>query len=192
MIRNKVLWKNNQQQYGLLSKCIHWLSALSVFSLFALGYWMVELDYSSLWYQRAPHWHESIGVLLLIVSLFRLFWRRIAGSPVALASHSAIEKKASATVILCLYLGLFTVLFSGYLITSANDEPIAVFDWFSVPQIVLAIKNQEDIAGLVHFYVAYGLVCIALLHALAALKHHFIDKDSTLKRMTVNDIQLNK
>lgn len=192
MIRNKVLWKNNQQQYGVLSKTIHWLSAVSVFSLFALGYWMVDLDYSSQWYQLAPHWHESVGVLLLIISFFRLFWRRIAGSPAAITSHSAIEKKASSTVKFILYLGLFSVLFSGYLITSANEKPIAVFDWFNVTPIVLAIKNQEDIAGMVHFYVAYGLVCIAILHALAALKHHFIDKDSTLKRMTINNIKPDK
>jgi len=184
MIRNKLLWKNNQQQYGLLSKLLHWLSALTVLSLFALGYWMVDLDYASQWYQLAPHWHESIGILLLGVTLFRLFWRNIAGSPGAITSHSSIEKKASASMIFLLYFTLFSTLISGFLITSANDKAIAVFDWFSVTPVVLVIKNQEDITGLVHYYAAYAIIIFALLHALAALKHHFIDKDNTLKRMT--------
>ena len=70
------------------------------------------------------------------------------------------------------------------MITSANDKAIAVFDWFNVSPLVLAIKNQEDIAGLVHYYVAYGIIVLAVLHAAAALKHHFFDKDNTLKRMT--------
>jgi cytochrome b561 len=83
-----------------------------------------------------------------------------------------------------LYFTLFTVLISGYLITSSNDKAIAVFDWFNVTPMVLNIKNQEDIAGVIHYYLAYGIIAFALLHALAALKHHFIDKDKTLKRMT--------
>ncbi|MFT6690801.1 MAG: cytochrome b561 [Colwellia sp.] len=184
MIRNKLLWKNNPQQYGILSKLLHWLSALAIFALFASGYWMVDLDYSSRWYQLVPHWHESIGILLLGFTLFRLFWRRIAGSPSGIVSHSAIEKKASASMIFILYVTLFIVLISGFLISSANEKAIAVFDWFNVTPVVLAIKNQEDIAGKVHYYVAYAMIIFALVHALAALKHHFVDKDNTLKRMT--------
>lgn len=184
MIRNKLLWKNSPQQYGLLSKLLHWLSALTVIVLFASGYWMVDLDYSSQWYQVVPHWHESVGILLIAFTLFRLFWRRLAGSPSGIITHTAIEKKASASMIFVLYVTLFTVLLSGFLITSANEKAIAVFDWFNVSPIVLAIKNQEDISGLVHYYGAYAMIIFALLHALAALKHHFIDKDNTLKRMT--------
>ena len=184
MHRNKLLWKNNSQQYGLLAKLLHWLSALTVVALFASGYWMVELDYSSSWYQTAPHWHESVGILLIAATLFRLFWRGIGGSPGVISSHSAIEKKASAGMVLLLYITLLGVLISGFLISSANEQAIAVFEWFKVSPIVLAIKNQEDIAGVVHYYLAYGIIIFALLHAVAALKHHFIDKDNTLKRMT--------
>jgi len=183
MIRNKVLWENNSQQYGLVSKGLHWLSALVVFALFALGYWMVELDYYSEWYQRAPHWHESVGLLLLIVTLFRLAWRTITTKPEAISSHSALEKKSSAIMTFALYFILLTVLVSGYLITSADGKAIAVFDWFNVSAFILIAENQEDLAGAIHYYIAYALIFMALIHALAALKHHFIDKDNTLKRM---------
>jgi len=183
MIRNKVLWENNRQQYGLVSKGLHWLSALVVFALFALGYWMVELDYYSEWYQRAPHWHESVGLLLLIVTLFRLAWRTITTKPEAISSHSALEKKSSAIMAFALYFILLTVLVSGYLITSADGKAIAVFDWFNVSAFILIAENQEDLAGAIHYYIAYTLIFMALIHALAALKHHFIDKDNTLKRM---------
>lgn len=183
MIRNKLLWKNNKQQYGLISKGLHWLSALAVFVLFGLGYWMVDLDYYSEWYQRAPHWHESVGLLLLIVTLFRLVWRGIAIKPEAISSHSHLERKSSAIMAFALYFILLTVLVSGYLITSADGKAIAVFDWFNVSTFILIAENQEDLAGAVHYYIAYTLIFMALIHALAALKHHFIDKDNTLKRM---------
>jgi len=58
-----------------------------------------------------------------------------------------------------------------------------VFDWFTVPATLTNIENQEDVAGLFHRYLAYGLVAMAVAHGLAALKHHFIDKDETLRRM---------
>ncbi len=183
MIRNKVLWENNSQQYGLISKGLHWLSALAVFVLFGLGYWMVDLDYYSEWYQRAPHWHESAGLLLLIVTLFRLAWRTITTKPEAISSHSALEKKSSAIMAFALYFILLTVLVSGYLITSADGKAIAVFDWFNVSAFILIAENQEDLAGAIHYYIAYTLIFMALIHALAALKHYFIDKDNTLKRM---------
>ena len=184
MTRNKLLWKNNPHQYGLLSKLLHWLSALSIIGLFASGYWMVELDYSNQWYQKGPHWHESIGILLIAITLFRLFWRKVAGSPTSIVSHSALEKTASSIMIFILYLALFFVLISGFLITSANEKAIAVFDWFKVSPIVLPIKNQEDISGDVHYYLAYAIIFLVIIHAAAAMKHHFIDKDNTLKRMT--------
>jgi cytochrome b561 len=179
----KWLWKNNQQQYGLLSKLLHWLSALAVFVLFASGYWMVELDYYSEWYQLVPHWHESLGILLLITTLFRLFWRRNAGKPSAISSHSDLEAKASSLMTFILYFALFSVLISGYLITSADGKAVSVFEWFNVTPVVLAIENQEDIAGLIHYYLSYALMLFVIMHALAALKHHFFDKDNTLKRM---------
>lgn len=183
MIRNKLLWENSKQKYGLVSKGLHWLSALAVFTLFGLGYWMVDLDYYSEWYQRAPHWHESAGLLLCIVTLFRLVWRTIATKPEIISSHSALEKKYSAVMIFALYFILLTVLASGYLITSADGKAIAVFDWFNVSAFILIAENQEDLAGAIHYYIAYTLIFMALIHALAALKHHFIDKDNTLKRM---------
>lgn len=183
MIRNKLLWKNSRQQYGVISKLIHWLSAITIIALFALGYWMVDLDYYSEWYQLAPHWHESAGLLLFIVTLFRLVWRGIVIKPEAISSHSMFERKASAIMIFLLYFVLLVVLVSGYLITSADGKAIAVFDWFKVSAFVLFSENQEDLAGAIHYYIAYTLIFFALVHALAALKHHFIDKDETLKRI---------
>lgn len=75
------------------------------------------------------------------------------------------------------------MIISGYLISTADERPIEVFGWFSVPSFGSFIDNQEDIAGTIHEWLAYVLIALASVHALAALKHHFIDKDNTLKRM---------
>jgi cytochrome b561 len=175
--------KNSSSHYGVISIVLHWLVALAVFGLFAVGFWMVDLSYYSQWYRTAPHWHKSIGILLAIVMVLRLVWRFISPAPQTLASHRPWEKKTSAVVQFCLYLGILLLVLSGYLISTEDGRPIAVFGWFEVPSLGALFTNQADIAGLVHEYVAYSLITLALLHGAAALKHHFIDKDHTLKRM---------
>jgi cytochrome b561 len=175
--------RNSPTRYGLVSVLLHWLVALTVFGLFALGFWMVGLDYYSPWYRRAPDLHKSIGLLLFAVMLLRLFWRFFSPAPAALASHGRWTRLASKLGHGLLYLGLFAVMISGYLISTADGRPISVFGWFEVPATLTSIPDQADLAGLLHEYLAWGLVLLALVHALAALKHHFIDRDSTLTRM---------
>jgi cytochrome b561 len=82
-----------------------------------------------------------------------------------------------------LYLLLFALMVSGYLISTADGRGLEVFDWFAIPATLSGLKGQEDLAGEVHLYLAWSLILLAALHALAALKHHFIDRDITLKRM---------
>jgi len=84
---------------------------------------------------------------------------------------------------LALYVLLFAIMLSGYLISTADSRGIDVFEWFEVPGFGSLFENQEDIAGLFHQYAAYSLIGLVILHAAAAIKHHFIDKDNTLKRM---------
>lgn len=175
--------KNGSSHYGLISVVLHWLVALTVFGLFGVGFWMVDLSYYSEWYRTAPYWHKSIGILLAIVMLLRVLWRFFSSPPQPIASHKRWEKRTSAVVQFCLYLGILLLVLSGYLISTEDGRPIAVFTWFDVPAFGALFTNQADIAGLVHEYVAYSLITLAVLHGLAALKHHFIDKDNTLKRM---------
>jgi cytochrome b561 len=176
-------WRNTPTSYGIVSIFVHWLVALAATGLFVLGMWMVDLDYYDPWYRRAPDIHKSIGILLLLVMTVRLGWRWVNPSPHAAAGVSRSESRVAAVVHGLLYTLLFAVMLSGYLISTADGRPIQVFDWFEVPAIVSGIDGQEDFAGAVHWYLASILIALAALHALAALKHHFLNGDNTLQRM---------
>lgn len=176
-------WRNTSARYGLVSVLLHWLVALAVFGLFALGFWMVGLSYYDPWRQSAPDLHKSIGILLFATMLLRVLWRLVNPAPAALENHGALTRLASKLGHAALYLGLFGVMISGYLISTADGRGIEVFGLFSVPATLTGIEHQEDIAGDIHEYLAWGLVIFAVVHGLAALKHHFIDRDSTLLRM---------
>ncbi|MCG8123100.1 MAG: cytochrome b [Candidatus Thiodiazotropha taylori] len=162
---------------------VRWLVAITVYSLFGLGLWMRSLGYYDAWYQLGPWWHKGIGVMLFVVLLFRLIWRLGNPRPDHLQTHKPYERKAAGWVHLLLYLMLFLLMLSGYLISTADGRPLEVFDWFAIPATLSGLDQQEDIAGKIHLYLAWSVVVVSALHLLAAFKHHFFDRDRTLLRM---------
>jgi cytochrome b561 len=181
--KSSLQWRNTQSQYGIVAKILHWIIALSIFILFGVGLWMVDLDYYHSYYTLAPWIHKSVGILIFYLMIFRLCWRLFSASPTPVSQHKNWEKMLAKMMHRLFYALIFIILVSGYLISTADGRPIEVFNWFTVPAIVTSIDNQEDIAGWVHFITACVLMGFVLLHILGALKHHFIDKDNSLKRI---------
>jgi len=184
-------FKNQKSSYGWISIAFHWVIATSLLGMFALGLWMVELDYYSTWYHDAPSIHKSLGVLVVLAMLLRFLWNVFNPKPKPLEG-SAILRTIASTVHLLFYLLVLLIGVSGYLISTAESQAISVFNWFDVPALFKPFENQADIAGEIHELLVFTLIGFAVLHALAALKHHFIDKDNTLKRMlkpSLNDLE---
>ena len=185
-------WRNTSNNWGLAAVLLHWLAALTVIGLFGLGLWMIGLDYYHLWYRTGPDLHRSIGVLLFAVILLRLVWRLLNPTPRPLPHHQPWETNTARIAHGLLYLLPLVVMISGYLISTADGRAIAVFDWFEVPALFTGLEQQEEVMGDLHEVLAWGLIVVAALHALGALKHHFIDHDTTLTRMLGNNIKQEK
>lgn len=175
------MWRNTHSGWGWVSIALHWLSALAIIGLFALGWWMTGLDYYSGWYNQGPWIHRSVGVLLLLATVGRLVWRLFQPTP--RAEGSRFEAVAAHLGHLALYALLLVALVSGYLISTAKGDGISVFGWFELPATVYGFANQAEMAGTVHWYSALMLLVLAAGHALVSLKHHWFDKRLTLLRM---------
>ena len=160
---------------------LHWITAFAVIGMFASGLWMVDLTYYSDWYKTAPHWHKSVGLLLVAITVLRLATRAVTSRPPSLGS--ATEKKLSRLGHTLLYTLMIALFASGYLISTADGRAIDVFNWFAISAVGELFNNQEDRAGDAHFYIAWSVITISVIHMLAALKHHFINKDDTMKQM---------
>jgi len=176
-------WRDTAHSYGLVAIILHWLIAFGVIGLFVLGVWMVGLTYYDPWYNAAPDWHRSVGILLLGVLLVRFAWRTIVPRPAPEPAHKPWERVLGHAAHTMLNFLTVAVILAGYLISSADGRAVAVFDWFSLPAVVSGFERQESVAGDWHRWLAYALIGLAALHVLAAIKHHVIDKDCTLRRM---------
>ncbi len=175
--------RNTTTTYGLGAIALHWVVALLVFGLYPLGLYIDSLSYYDPAYRTVPNWHKSIGIILAVILVTRIIWRAINPHPESIKTHSNTIRLITKLGHIGLYLLLILVLMSGYMISTADGRPISVFNWFDIPALPSLIEQQEDIAGEIHFISATTLITLSLLHAAAALKHHFIDKDNTLRRM---------
>jgi cytochrome b561 len=175
------LIKNNKKGYGLVSISLHWIFVITIFSLFGLGFWMIDLDYYSEWYTKAPHIHKSIGMIFFVLLFLRFFWNFLTTKPESLSQGKM--KIIVNSIHYFLYLLMLVVFVSGYLISTADGRGIEVFNLFTIPSLGEFIENQETVMGNIHEYSTYTLIVMSLIHGMGALKHHFIDKDNTLKRM---------
>lgn len=174
---------NLQSRYGLVSIALHWVIAVMTIALFFSGIWMVDLGYYDAWYNRAPWWHKNVGVVLLALILVRWLWRLVSPSPLAIESIEHWQQKAAHTAHFLMNILMVVICMAGYFIVTAKGQGLPIFDWLTIPAINLNITNLEDLAGTVHFLLAYLLVFIVCVHVAAAFFHHFISKDDTLKRM---------
>jgi len=174
--------KNSHNRYGLATITLHWVMALVIISMYPLGLYIDSLGYYDAAYKTVPHWHKSIGMILLALLVVRLLWRMITPQPQALPQPAMLHL-ATKVAHLSIYILMIVALLSGYMISTADGRAIAVFNWFEIPALPAVIDQQEDVAGLVHYWITTALIALAGVHALAALKHHFINKDQTLSRM---------
>ena len=176
-----MMLRDDANGFGIITRVMHWLLALAIFGLFALGYWMVDLGYTSAYYTSAPAWHEAIGILVLLAMAFRIGWRLSNTDPNS-DYLSRFEHLASKAMHWSLYVLLFVVLISGYLISTADGRSIELFWGLEVPSLIQA-PGIENLVGDIHRILSYVIMGLVALHTGAALKHHFIDRDPTLTRM---------
>lgn len=175
---------DNNRSYGWLTILMHWLAAVLVIGLFAVGFYMVDLGYYDEGYHKLPRLHVSFGLLLAFLMLLRVGWRVInRGKPKPLPTHSKRVRLLAAGMKYVLYLLIFTMIVTGYLVTTAKGDPARMFDVLAIPATLQLSADGVDIAGEVHRISGWLIVILAALHAAAALMHHFVIRDQTLRRM---------
>jgi len=175
--------RNSPEQFGLLTKILHWMIAALILFLVWLGWYMVDLDYYHKWYNSSLHWHKSLGMIVLILAVIKIGWQFYTPPPAVVDNLKPWEEKAANGMHHLLILMMLLIPVTGYFISTSDGKSVEVFDWFALPALISKNETVRDLAIGLHFYLAYAVAFLAAGHAGAALKHQFIDKDGTLARM---------
>lgn len=174
--------KNSPEKYGAVTKTFHWLTGITVVCLLAVGLYMTRAEKGPALFQIYGL-HKSFGILVLTATFFRVLWHVYSKKPPLVAGMALWERAAAHAGHAFLYICLFGMPLSGWTMSSAFGRSVKLFDTVPLPDLVgKNLELAEKLAAL-HEYLAYALIGMIALHAAAALKHHFISKDATLKRM---------
>lgn len=169
-------------RYGASAQLLHWLTALLLLGVFTVGFYMAGLSVSPT-RLRLFSYHKWIGVTVFSIALLRLGWRLWTPPPALPASMPAWERQAAAVTHRLLYLLVFAVPLSGWLMSSAKGFQTVYLGVLPIPDALN--KNAPLGAALeeVHWALNKMLLAAVCLHIAAALKHHYVNRDGVLLRM---------
>ena len=174
---------NSKDQWGWISITLHWLTAVLILGLAMVGLLMTELP-NSPFKMQIYAMHKSFGLTVLVLTLLRLAWRFIAGRPDQLLESGRLQTLAAKAVHGALYALLLAMPLSGWLYNSASGFALKWFGLITLPKLFTGFNPTVKAFALAsHETLFYILAAVLLIHAGAALWHHYAKHDHTLNRM---------
>lgn len=170
------------KHYTGTAKALHWLMAILIFGLLALGFYMQDLPLSPDKLQYYS-WHKWAGVTAFLLLGLRLLWRVTHRPPALPDSMPKIMQFAAHAGHLMLYGLMLAIPLSGWLMSSAKGFQTVWFGVLPIPDLLEKNKELGDLLQTVHMSLNLLFVTVLAGHIGASLKHHFIDKDDILTRM---------
>ncbi len=155
--------------------------ALLILGLIPVGLYMTAMEYSPDKIKLYAM-HKSFGLLVLWLVGLRIIWKHIVARPKPNPDHQLWERMLSKIIHIFLYIAMIGMPLSGWLMSSAGEYPVPFFG-LQIPDLVGKNMDFAKLMHGTHEVLAYLLIIALGLHIVGALKHHFIDKDSTLKNM---------
>lgn len=170
--------------YSVSQRFFHWAIALLVIGNLAGGLTADALGEESRLAGQIMDLHQTTGLLILALVLARLVTRLRARVPAPLASWPEWTRKLSVVGHWALYAMILVMPISGYMMVSGHGNVVDFYGLFEFPNLLGKSETIEAIGHEIHEILAWILILTVIGHAGFALKHHFIDKDETLRRMT--------
>ena len=174
--------RNDNDSWGAPAKLFHWLMAVLILAQIALGLlaasWRLSPTKLNLFF-----WHKSTGMLILALLALRLLWRLANRTPELPADTPGWERAAARLSHGLLYLLMIALPITGWIVNSASNIPFRIFWLIPLPAIVAPDKAAADLAALVHGGLFALLALVLVAHIGAALRHHFVKRNTVLIRM---------
>ena len=173
--------RSTREMWGGVVRLFHWGMAVLYAGIIAVGYYMSDLP-NGADKMKIYALHKSVGVLLLGLALARLLWRAIDARPSS-DPAPAWQQRVALLTLVALYALMLALPLTGWLYNSAAGFPLRWFNLVNLPALSAADPQIKGWAKELHETGAALLIALVGVHVLGALKHHFLDKDSTLQRM---------
>jgi len=169
-------------RYSTPAIALHWIVAMLIIANLALGLYTVDLPLSPAKLRNFSY-HKWIGVTVFLLAAARLLWRLGHRPPPLPPAMAPWERRTAAATHILLYVLFFAAPLTGWLFSSATGFQTVYLGIVPIPDLLSKDKALADALRLAHKSINYTMAAVIVLHAAAALKHHFVDRDDVLRRM---------
>jgi cytochrome b561 len=174
--------QSSPTRYSAVAQGFHWIIAGLIVTQFTLALIADDLPLGVHKLAVLAR-HKSFGMTVLMLAVLRLLWRLFNRPPELPAGMSNIEKAFARGTHVLFYVLLFAMPLTGWLMSSAKNYSVSWFGRFTWPDLIAPNERAFELLKTTHHLMGWLLLTVAILHILAALKHHFWDKDDVLRRM---------
>ncbi len=174
--------KNTLDRYGTLAQLFHWV----IVALIILQYIIIESAQdlpAGIQKLRLFALHKSFGITILALAVLRLLWRWMNPTPRLPDARPRYEHLLAKVSHFALYALILAMPLTGWIMSNAENFPVSYFRLFTLPTLVAPDRELGEAMEETHEILFNVLVGVAVVHILAALRHHFWLKDDVLKRM---------
>jgi len=174
--------QNPPSRYTAVAQTFHWVIAALIVTQFILAWSADDLPLGMHKLALLAR-HKSVGMTVLMLAVLRLLWRWRHRPPDLPAGMAPIERILAHATHIAFYGLLFAMPLTGWMMSSAKNYSVSWFGWFTWPNLIGQNETAFNVLKSTHEYLSDALFAIAVLHVLAALKHHFWNHDDVLLRM---------
>lgn len=176
---------NTEWHYGAAAIALHWFMAVLIAALLVLGIYMVRLPDVGFDTKKIILIliHKELGMLALALVAVRLVWRQLNPLPRLTETLPEWQKVTAIFVHLCFYALMLALPVIGWVMSSAAGIPVSFLGLFTLPDFVPHDLDLFERLRLMHDWLGYAMAVFVCVHAGAALRHHFLLRDDTLRKM---------
>ncbi len=173
--------KTQPLRYSSGSKFLHWLVAFIVIMMLSFSFFLEDVpkQYQGIAYML----HKSFGLTVLGLMIIRIIWLLYRGKPALPATVPVWQRIAARLVQYGMYILLFAMPLSGWIMSVAENRIPTFFGLFSLPLPIAPNKYLGELMAEIHTTIVWVLIALIVLHFAAAMKHYFINKDNVLQSM---------
>jgi cytochrome b561 len=169
-------------RYTGVAQAMHWIIAALIVTQFVLAWTADDLPLGVHKLALLAR-HKSFGMTVLMLAILRMIWRISHPPPALPSAMTPLERRLARATHAAFYILLFAMPITGWMMSSAKNYSVSWFGLFTWPNLIGKNETAFDFLKTTHDYLSDVLFGIAVLHVLAALKHHFWNKDDVLMRM---------
>jgi cytochrome b561 len=174
--------QSSSTRYSAVAQGFHWIIAGLIVTQFTLA-WIADDLPLGMHKLALLARHKSFGMTVLMLAVLRLLWRLKNPAPELPAGMAPLQRTLARGTHIAFYVLLFAMPMTGWLMSSAKNYSVSWFGLFTWPNLIGKNEHAFDLLRSTHHLLGKVLFAVAVLHILAALKHHFWNKDDVLLRM---------